>query len=136
MRDTLPMAAGAARPPWRQTTGRTELRAMVLDFLALNENPAHWTFYRGVAVGNHFHGPDIMLDVGGRIAYVDVQRQGGGGLGRIRKAAQMLARRRGAACFTVRSVPDMEQVLRELGVQLRPKGRMMREQNINMRDGR
>ena len=77
-----------------------------------------------------------MLDVGGRVAYVDVQRQGGGGLGRIRKAAQTLARRRGAACFTVRSVPDMEQVLRELGVRLRPKGRMIREQNINKGDGR
>lgn len=136
MRDSPPMAAGAARPPWRQITGRTELRAMVLDFLALNENPAHWTFHRGGAVGNHLLGPDIMLDVGGRIAYVDVQRQGGGGLGRRRKAAQMLARRRGAACFTVRSVPDMEQVLRELGVQLRPKGRMMKEQNINKRDER
>lgn len=135
MRDAPRIAAGAVRPPWRQTTGRTELRAMVLDFLALNETPARWTFYRGIAVGDHGHGPDIMLDVGGRIAYVEVQRQGGGGLGRIRKAAQMLARRRGAACFTVRSVPDMEQVLRELGVQLRPKGRMMREQNINKRDG-
>ena len=136
MRHALPMAAGAARPSWRQTTGRTELRAMVLDFLALNENPAHWTFYRGIAVGNHLHGPDIMLDVGGRIAYVEVQRQGGGGLGRIRRAAQILARRRGAACFTVRSVPDMEKVLRGLGVQLKPKGRMMIEQNINKRDGR
>lgn len=136
MRDAQRIAAGAARPAWRRTTGRTELRAMVLDFLALNENPAHWTFYRGIAVGNDGHGPDIVLDVGGRIAYVDVQRQGGGKLGRIRKAAQMLARRRGAACFTVRSVPDMEQVLRELGVRLRPRGRMMREQNINTRDER
>ena len=34
------------------------------------------------------------------------------------------------------SVPDMEQVLRGLGVQLKPKGRMMREQNINKGDGR
>ena len=136
MRDAARITAGAARPPWRQTIGRTELRAMMLDFLALNENPAHWTFYCGIAVGNDGYGPDIMLDVGGRIAYVDVQRQGGGGLGRLRKAAQVLARRRGAACFTVRSVPDMERVLRELGVQLKPKGRMISEQNINMRDGR
>ena len=131
MRDAPRIEAGRARPPWRQTTGRTELRAMVLDFLAPNERPAHWTFYRGIA-----DGPDIVLDVGGRIAYVDVQRQGGGKLGRIRTAAQMLARRRGAACFTVRSVPDMEQVLRELGVQLKPRGRMMTEQNINKGDGR
>ncbi len=131
MRKPLRIKPGAVRPLWRQTSVRPELRTMVLEFLANNENPTRWTFYRGVASGDDRRGADIILDVGGRIAYVDVSRQGGGGLGKERKAGQVLASRRGAACFIVRSVPDMERVLRDLGVALKPKGRMFTEQNIN-----
>ncbi len=131
MRQPLRIKPGAIQPMWRQTSARPELRSMVLEFLTNNENPVQWTFYRGVASGDDRRGADIILDVGGRIAYVDVSRQGGGGLGKERKAGQKLASRRGAACFTVRSVPDMELVLRDLGVALKPKGGMFREQNIN-----
>jgi hypothetical protein len=69
--------------------------------------------------------PDIVLDVAGRIVYVDIKGQGGGGLGADRQGRQVLARRRGADCFVVRSVPDMENVLRGLGIQLKPGGRLM-----------
>lgn len=137
MRERARMAAGAAGCPWRQTTGRAALRTMVLDFLALNENPTRWTFYRGLGGIGDGRDPDIILDVRGRIAYIDVQRQGGGGLARVRKAQQVLACRRGALCFTVRSVPDMENVLHGLGVALKPKGRLMQNPaNVKPQQGR
>jgi len=69
--------------------------------------------------------PGIVLEVGGRTIYVDILSQGGGALGIDRQGRQVLARRRDAPCYVVRSVPDIEQVLRGLGIQLKPSGHMM-----------
>ena len=106
------------------------LRQTILAFLALNEQPARWTFFRAASEpeqtpARRFSRPDIVLEVGGRIAYVEVRRQGGGPLAPARAAALALARCRGAACFVVRSLPDMERVLRALGVRLCPRGRLI-----------
>lgn len=118
-------AAGAAIG----ATQDTSLRRLIIDFLTLNERPKAWTFFHAAALADPVHGhpapPDIVLDVGGRIAYVEVHRQGAGPLASPRSAALAVARRRGAACFVVRSLPDMERALRSLGVHLRPGGRLL-----------
>ena len=116
--------APAASPP-----DDARLRALVLDFLALNEQPGRWTFFGAASLATPMIGrplpPDIVLDVGGRIAYVEIRRQGGGPLPPGRAAGLALARGRGAACFVVRSLPDMERALRTLGIQLRAGGRLL-----------
>jgi hypothetical protein len=106
------------------------LRQLILDFLTLNEQPARWTFFRPApgaqpAGNRHVVPPDVIVDIGGRIAYVAIRRQGGGPLPAPRAAALALAQARGAACFVVRSLPDMERVLWVLGVRLRPRGRLI-----------
>jgi hypothetical protein len=107
---------------------RAALREQVLGFLAANERPGSWTYFRAGGPEDprrpQSFVPDIVLDVGGRIAYVEVRRQGSGPLPSNRSTGLALARCRGAACFIVRSLPEMERVLRRLGVPLRPRGRM------------
>jgi len=128
-------SAPAAIPP-----DDARLRGLVVDFLALNEEPGRWTFFRAVSLMEPVIGrpppPDIVLDVGGRIAYVEVRRQGGGPLPPGRAAGLALARGRGAACFVVRSLPDMERTLRTLGIQLRAGGRLLDGNSTDSRNER
>ena len=127
---------GAAEP----AIADTALRRLVIEFLALNERPGCWTFFHASALGDPALGrpapPDIVLDVGGRIAYVEVRRQGDGPLSSANAAGLSRARSRGAACFVIRSLPDMERALRSLGVHLRPLGRLLDgAQPYRRRDG-
>lgn len=114
------------------------LRGLVVDFLALNEQPGHWTFVGAAPLTEPMIGrplpPDIVLDVGGRIAYVEIRRQGGGPLPPGRAAGLELARSRAAACFVVRSLPDMERALRTLGIQLRAGGRLLDDNSTESRN--
>ena len=107
----------------------TRLRSLVVDFLALNERPGHWTFFGTASLTDPTNGrplpPDIVLDVGERLTSVKLRRPGGGPLPPPPAAGLALAGGRGAACFVVRSLPDMERALRTLGVQLRAGGRLL-----------
>ena len=117
-----------AAPAVAAATG-SGLRRLVIEFLALNERPGCWTFFHAAALGDPARGrptpPDIVLDVGGRVAYVEVRRQGDGPLSSAQAAGLTLAHPPRAACFVVRSLPDMERALRALGVHLRPGGRLL-----------
>lgn len=114
------VAASGAKP--REDSS---LRRLVVDFLAHNEQPGRWTFFAATSLVAPRPGrpptPDLVIDVGGRIAYVEVRRQGGGPLPPGRAAGLAVAHGRGAACFVVRSLPDMECALRRLGIELRPQ---------------
>lgn len=117
--------------PRRRAAGEAELRAALLRFLAVNERPDEWTFFqpgRGpVGMRTASPGPDIVIETAGRVAYVEVMRQDGGPLPGPRRLHQRLARRRGAAVFVVRSVPELERAMGSLGIALRPHGRLARD---------
>lgn len=119
-----PMAGGVQLPPG--ALREAELRTRVVEFLAHAECPRRWTYFlAGRPEGRSgLAPPDLLIDFGGRIAYVAICAQGAGPLPPARAASLALARNRGAGSFIVRSLPEMERVLHALGITLHPPGRL------------
>jgi len=107
------------------------LRTDVLRFLAGHARPGAWTWFAAAPPSPGFavpaDRPDIVIEVGGRVVYVEIRAPHLGPLPRSRRAWLAAARCRGAATATVRSVPDIERLLAGLGVRLRRPGRLGRE---------
>ena len=99
------------------------LRADVLRFLTFQARPAVWTWYvaslSAPGLAPSHDRPDLVIEVAGRVVYVEIRASHLGPLPAPRRAWQLAARHRGAAIATVRSVPDVEHLLAGLGVRLR-----------------
>lgn len=123
----------------RPRADRGSLRADVLRFLAVQARPAVWTWFRasssapGIAPAGDR--PDLVIEVAGRVVYVEIRAPHQGPLPAARRAWQAAARCRGAAFATVRSVPDVEQLLAGLGVRLR-KPKFLAAELVETRRGR
>lgn len=119
----------------------SSLRADVLRFLSCQARPAAWTWFAGAARNGGpappHDCPDLVIEVAGRVVYVEIRAPDQGPLPAARRAWQAAARCRGAAVATVRSVPDVERLLAGLGIPLRkPKllaadlGRHVKERTV------
>lgn len=106
----------------RRAAGRS-LRADVLRFLAFQARPAVWAWFAATlpapGVAPSGDRPDLVIEVGGRVVYVEIRASHLGPLPASRRVWQAAARYRGASIATVRSVPDVERLLLGLGVRLR-----------------
>lgn len=112
-----------------------QLHAAIVEYLALNEDPGEWVYFhpdngayrksfaarrnakaRGVRAGV----PDIILDIRGRIVYVEIKAP----KGRANPAQKVWQTYTDLRCtpghyFVVRSIHEMQDVLRRHHVNLR-----------------
>lgn len=118
------------------------VHAAIVDYLALNESPAIWTYWhannggrlsirqaaaakaRGVRAGV----PDLCLSVRGQIVWAEIKRPRGprGGESNSRLSPAQVewigfASMRGERTFTLRSVADAEAMLVTLGIEVRAR---------------
>jgi len=118
---------------------RGSLRDDVLRFLAFQTRPAVWTWFRAASsapgIAPAGDRPDLVIEVAGRVVYVEIRAPHQGPLPAARRAWQAAARYRGAAIATVRSVPDVENLLAGLGVRLR-KPKFLAAELADTRRGR
>jgi len=131
-----PSMSRTSEPPCRD--GRS-LRADVLRFLSRQARPGSWTWFAGAApdpgLAPPGDRPDLVIEVAGRVVYVEIRAPHLGPLPAARRAWQAAARCRGAAVATVRSVPDVERLLAGLGVGLR-KPRILASELVGQAKGR
>lgn len=114
----------------RRAEGRA-LRSDVMRLLAHQARPGLWTWFAAAPAAPWpappADRPDLVIEVGGRVVYVEIRAPHMGPLPAARRAWQAAARVRGAAVATVRSVPDLERLLAGLGVPLRKPTRLAAE---------
>ena len=109
------------------------LHIAIADFLRLNEAPGVWAWFhvpngekrdkraaaKLKAMGLKPGVPDIVIDHGGRIAYVEIK--GRGSLSQAQKEWRGGAIMRGAGFYTIRSVQEMADMLDALGIRCRAR---------------
>ncbi len=111
-----------------------KVQIAIAQFLAWNEDSAIWTYFavpngelrdkvaaaKIKAMGGRAGVSDIVIDHKGRITYVEVKTDDGQ-MSKPQESWAFNCRKRGVEYHIVRSVDDMEGVLKHLGIPIKAK---------------